>query len=342
MITVRLHAEGEILDHDLPLDRISDALAAKHSLVWADVVAPTNEDLSLLEEEFGFHALALEDASLVHERPKVDEYDRFLLIIFYAISGSEGAAAIELEQISIFAGANFVVTMHGRDLPMLDLIGHRWQANHARIGIHGAGLLVYSILDALVDGYLPVIDQVSDRIDAIEDSIFGRFESAAQQEIFQLKRDLLQMRRVLTPERDVLNRDRPLLPGHLRPPVARARLGRHLPRPPLERARQLRLDPLEPDQPGHENADGLVDHPDDDDAGGRNLRHELRAHARVELANRLPVGPGGDGGDRPLPRRRLQAQGVVLTRFWVLGTHVSPWGCTVSVPACPLGHRAAW
>jgi magnesium transporter len=205
MITVRLHAEGEILDHDLPLDRISDALAAKHSLVWADVVAPTNEDLSLLEEEFGFHALALEDASLVHERPKVDEYDRFLLIIFYAISGSEGAAAIELEQISIFAGANFVVTMHGRDLPMLDLIGHRWQANHARIGIHGAGLLVYSILDALVDGYLPVIDQVSDRIDAIEDSIFGRFESAAQQEIFQLKRDLLQMRRVLTPERDVLN-----------------------------------------------------------------------------------------------------------------------------------------
>jgi magnesium transporter len=205
MITVRLHAEGEILDHDLPLDRISDALAAKHSLVWADVVAPTNEDLSLLEEEFGFHALALEDASLVHERPKVDEYDRFLLIIFYAISGSEGAAAIELEQISIFAGANFVVTMHGRDLPMLDLIGHRWQANHARIGIHGAGLLVYSILDALVDGYLPVIDQVSDRIDTIEDTIFGRFDAAAQQEIFQLKRDLLQMRKVLTPERDVLN-----------------------------------------------------------------------------------------------------------------------------------------
>jgi magnesium transporter len=205
MITVRLHAEGEILDHDLPLDRISDALAAKHSLVWADVIAPTNEDLSLLEDEFEFHGLALEDASLVHERPKVDEYDRFLLIIFYAISGSEGAAAIELEQISIFAGANFVVTMHGGELPMLDVIGHRWQANHARIGIHGAGLLVYSILDALVDGYLPVIDQISDRIDTIEDTIFGRFDAAAQQEIFQLKRDLLQMRKVLTPERDVLN-----------------------------------------------------------------------------------------------------------------------------------------
>jgi magnesium transporter len=205
MIRVQVHAEGEILDRNLPLDRISDVLAMARTLVWVDVVAPTTEDLSLLEVEFGFHALALEDAALVHERPKVDEYEHFLLIIVYALSYRREETAIELGQISIFAGSNFVVTMHQAELPLLDAISNRWQSNHARVGSRGAGLLVYSILDALVDGYLPVIDQMSDRIDDIEATIFGHFDVAAQQEIFRLKRDLLQMRKVLTPERDVLN-----------------------------------------------------------------------------------------------------------------------------------------
>ena len=205
MIKVRVHAEGAVVDRDLPLDRISDVLAAEGTLLWVDVIAPTGDELDLIEEEFGFHNLAIEDASLIHERPKVDQYDDFLLIIFYAMSHDESASGISLQQLSIFAGANFVVTLHGAELPILDAISDRWQVNHDRIKNHAAGLLVYSILDALVDEYLPVADRISDRIDQIEESIFGRFDATAQQEIFRLKRDLINIRKVLTPERDVLN-----------------------------------------------------------------------------------------------------------------------------------------
>jgi magnesium transporter len=214
MIKVGVHAEGAVVDRDLPLDRISDVLAMEHTLVWIDVTAPTPEDIDILVTEFGFHQLALEDAALVHERPKVDEYEGFLLIIFYALLHDDDPLGISLQQVSLFTGSNYVVTLHPHELPLLDQTSDRWCANHSRINTKSAGLLVYSILDALVDAYLPVVDHVSDRIDEIEDKIFGRFDLHTQQEIFRLKRDLLQMRKVLTPERDVLNtlmrRDTPI------------------------------------------------------------------------------------------------------------------------------------
>ncbi|HEX3304535.1 MAG TPA: magnesium/cobalt transporter CorA [Thermomicrobiales bacterium] len=215
MIKVKVHAEGAVLDQDLPLDRISDTLQSDNSLLWVDVIAPNAKDIELLEQEFGFHHLALEDAALVHERPKIDLYDDFLLIIFYALTHERRETpGLRLEQLSLFAGKNFVVTLHQAELPVLDQTSDRWCASHAKIKNGAAGLLVYSILDALVDEYLPIADRISDRIDVIEDAVFGRFDANAQQEIFRIKRNLLQMRKVLTPERDVLNvlmrRDTPI------------------------------------------------------------------------------------------------------------------------------------
>lgn len=207
MISVKVHAEGEVIDQQLPLERISDVLVMDHTLLWIDVLAPTAEDLDLLEREFGFHPLALEDATLKHERPKVDQYDSFLMIVFYALAQgpARNGSAIDMHQLSIFAGSNYVVTIHEDALPVLDETSDRWCAGHSKINTRAAGLLVYSILDALVDGYLPIIDHISDRIDLIEGAIFGNFDTATQQNIFRLKRDLLQMRKVLAPQRDVLN-----------------------------------------------------------------------------------------------------------------------------------------
>jgi magnesium transporter len=205
MINVIVHAEGAVVDRELPLERISDVLQVDGALLWVDVVAPTADELTLLEEEFGFHHLAIEDAAMVHERPKVEQFDDFILIIFYAMAHDESTSGIDLQQLAIFAGSNYVVTLHEAPLSALDAVSNRWQMNIARIANHAAGLLVYSILDALVDDYLPVADSISDRIDLIEETIFGRFDADAQQEIFRLKRDLLYIRKVLTPERDVLN-----------------------------------------------------------------------------------------------------------------------------------------
>jgi magnesium transporter len=206
MITVKVQSDGAVVDKPLDLHRISDIIQDPAALIWIDVASPTPDDLDLLNEEFGFHHLALEDAIHPRQRARLDEYDTFLAIFFYAIDGTDDTEGeVSLSQLSILAGRNYVVTVHQRPLPALDETSERWRINYERIKRKTSGLLVYSILDAIVDGYLPHVDQLSDRIDALEDAIFERFDITTQQEIFRLKRELLRLRHILSPERDVLN-----------------------------------------------------------------------------------------------------------------------------------------
>lgn len=205
MITVKVHTDGTVTDCDLDLERISDVVQKPRTLTWIDVVSPTPEDLTLLREEFGFHPLALEDAANFRQRAKLDQYDSFLAIFFYAMDAADESDEVSLSQVTILAGSNYVVTVHDQPLAVLDETSDRWRLNHARIEDRSAGLLIYSILDSIVDGYLPVIDRLSDKIDELEGAIFRDFDIGTQQEIFRLKRNILKIRHVLSPERDVLN-----------------------------------------------------------------------------------------------------------------------------------------
>jgi magnesium transporter len=213
VITVNVHANGKILENDVSLSAISDVLAQKEHLLWLDVVDPTPEDLRLLSEEFSFHPLAIEDVSRRHQRPKVDQYEGTTFIVFYAMQ-STAERSLDLTELDLFVGRNYVVTVHNGDLSLLGEIRDRWCRNVEEIGNRSVGLLVYSILDAVVDGYFPCVDELSDRIEDLEESIFGQFNTGTQQAIFRLKKELLAIRRVVAPERDVLNvlirRDNPM------------------------------------------------------------------------------------------------------------------------------------
>lgn len=213
MITVNVHANGKILENDLPISSVSDVLKEKDHLLWLDVIDPTPDDLRLLAQEFSLHRLAMEDVSRRHQRPKVDQYQDFIFIVFYAMQ-STPQRPFELIEVELFAGKNYVITIHDGELALLGEIRDRWCENAEVIGDRTAGLLVYSILDALVDGYFPCIDELSDRIEDIEERVFQRFDAETQKEIFRLKKVLLAIRRVVAPERDVLNvlvrRDSPI------------------------------------------------------------------------------------------------------------------------------------
>jgi magnesium transporter len=204
VITVNVHANGKFLENELPFSRISDVLRQKDHLLWLDVVDPTPDDLRLLAQEFSFHPLAMEDVARRHQRPKIDQYKEMIFIVFYAMQpGAE--RPLDLVEVEFFVGRNYVVTVHDGELALLGDIRDRWCENVDVIGDRSAGLLVYSILDALVDGYFPCIDQLSDRIEVLEESIFQHFDTETQKKIFHLKKELLAIRRVVAPERDVLN-----------------------------------------------------------------------------------------------------------------------------------------
>jgi len=203
VISVTLQTDDAQVRQDVPLADISDIVARKSDVLWVDVGNPTPEDARVLAEEFAFHPLAIEDAIRYQQRPKVDLYDDFVFIVFYALRMDDDEVATT--QVSLFVGQNYVVTVHTGSVPELDSTRDRWCANAVRLGNRGVGLLVHAILDAIVDGYFPVIDALSDRVEDLEEQIFERGGQEAQRELFRLKKELLEIRRVIAPERDAVN-----------------------------------------------------------------------------------------------------------------------------------------
>ncbi len=206
MITVCLHREDGVLRQDVKLADLGEAAAKPNSLLWIDVEQPADDEMELLRAEFGFHPLALEDAMRQRQRSKLDSYDGFTFLVFYALLLDPAASAlVTTQQLALFVGANYVVTVHEQPIPALLHVSQRWQRNLDAIEEYNSGLLLYSILDALVDDYFPVIDEVSERIEEMEVAIFDDFDQHALERIFTLKKDLLAIRRAITPERDVMN-----------------------------------------------------------------------------------------------------------------------------------------
>jgi len=196
-------ADGRFTSTVDPAD-ISEILPQKEQFVWLDLQAPQEADIALLRDEFKFHALAIEDATRHHERPKVDSYDGYYFLVFYAISYDERRNRLSSEAINLFVGSNYLVSVHHDEISAIDETIKRWQKDAEQFG-HDAGALLYALLDTITDEYFPVIDRLADRVEGIEEQIFERFSEDALQDVFSLKRDLLSIRRIVAPERDVLN-----------------------------------------------------------------------------------------------------------------------------------------
>ena len=295
-------------------DDISELLVNPTRLIWLDLAQPTAAEFHLIQGEFGLHPLAIEDAMTRHQRPKVEQYENFYFVVFYAVetqtqpgrpipgrpalrgaghptaapappresatglappAGSENGPPptpadpphetqlhpmewaedrIVLREISMFMGVNYLITVHQEPIKELEEVVLRWERNveaitgrdlplpeeptadgpapqpvappskksgngpARRLGTeNGIGILLYSLLDTLVDNYFPVLDTIVDRMEDLEDEIFTHYTTTSIKTIFTLKKDLLALRRVLAPERDVLNvlirRDVPIFTG---------------------------------------------------------------------------------------------------------------------------------
>lgn len=212
--TVCLNANSKAFENCAAAD-ISELRQSDENIVWADVSDPTSEDFEKLAEEFGFHHLSIEDCQNAHQRPKVEEYTGYYFIVLYEAELVGPTDRLELRELNIFLGKNYLVTVHSRPIRAIEIARRLWGEWTDRAE-HGAGLLAYLLIDAIVDDYLPLLDIISERMDDLEDSIFGQFRSEVISEIFSIKKKLLYLRRSITPLRDVFNtllrREQPLFP----------------------------------------------------------------------------------------------------------------------------------
>ena len=204
MIKTFIHTGGHTRVDEIPVESISEEIRHLDHVLWVDVVDPTETDFEVLQSEFNFHPLAIEDAQRRHQRAKYDSYDGYCFIAFYCLNDDEITGSVQATQVSIFSGPGYLVTIHDHDLELLDGLRTRLQHEDLRITSKSAGFFLYLVLDEIVNGYFPVIDRLSDRIESIEERIFGKFSAAAQKDVFRLKRDLISIRRAIAPERDVM------------------------------------------------------------------------------------------------------------------------------------------
>jgi len=198
---------------------ISDLLRDENNFVWCDLAEPTQDDLQLLQSEFDLHPTAIEDAALVHERPKIESYDGYWLVVMHAATleeerlGKPEATKLVLHELAVFAGKNFVVTIRAHPVFPLDEIERRWLAKGALP--HTSTGLLYVILDTVVDGYHPVANAYDERLVKLENRVLHAKRNPSQEvlrEVLRFKRDLVRLRHAIVPMRDILA---PVLRGEL-------------------------------------------------------------------------------------------------------------------------------
>jgi magnesium transporter len=200
-----------IYDHGSPpktlndLDEISDVLARGEEFVWLDIAQPSAADLALLKQEFDIHPVAIEDATLWHERPKIEFFDRYVLLVVHAAS-LDADGAMVTHEVAIIAGAAYIITLRAFPLYPIGEIDRRRQASVTVP--HDATGLLYIILDTIVDGYFQLTERYDDRLVRLESSLFDTegFLERTEREIFQFKRALTLFRSIVAPMREILLR----------------------------------------------------------------------------------------------------------------------------------------
>jgi magnesium transporter len=154
-------------------------------------------------ETFGLHPLALEDVINVHQRPKVEPYEKYLFIVMQMLLAGE---KLDTEQLSLFLGGNFVLTF--QEQPGGDCfapIRDRIRKNHGTMRAAGPDYLAYSLLDAVVDYYFPVLERSGERLETVEQEVVTQPGRETVARIHEIKRDLLLLRRAVWPMREALN-----------------------------------------------------------------------------------------------------------------------------------------
>ena len=174
---------------DCPIDEISDYLARPGCFVWVALKDATAEELSKMQEEFGLHELAVEDARHGHQRPKIEEYGDTVFAVLHTVELSP-TDEIVVGEVDIFVGPNFVLSTRNRTLQ--GFLGVRARAEREpHLLKHGPAFVFYALIDAVVDRYFPITEALETELEAIEDQIFEPHLGRANIErLYALKRKI--------------------------------------------------------------------------------------------------------------------------------------------------------
>ncbi|MDV2478284.1 magnesium and cobalt transport protein CorA [Rhodococcus zopfii] len=173
------------------------------SMAWIGMYRPSDTQLHEAAEQFGFHELAVEDAIVAHQRPKLERYGDTLFVVLRAARYVDESERVDFGELHVFVGPTFVLTVRHSESPDLSAVRSRMEHDPELLR-RGPEAVLYAILDAVVDGYAPVVAGLQNDIDEIETEVFSG-DPKVSRRIYELSREVIEFQRAAKPLLAVLS-----------------------------------------------------------------------------------------------------------------------------------------
>jgi magnesium transporter len=188
------------------LTRVDEKTIREHlerdQFFWLDLTSPSDEEIKRLGQILNFHPLAIEDTLHFDQRPKLDEYDGYVFMVFYGADERPDYEGDFLHEVHFFVSGQYLITVHRAPLPALDVQRGKLE----RQILHSEQFVLYRVIDALTDSFFPLLARMDDEIDELEKAMVENPTESQLQRVFALKRELVTLRKVITPQRDIFAR----------------------------------------------------------------------------------------------------------------------------------------
>jgi len=198
-----VYVDGHKVASPASLDETYEVARESHGMAWIGLYRPDPEEFRSVEEEFGLHHLAVEDAVKAHQRPKLERFGSTLFTVLRPARYLEETEEVEFGEIHVFIGIDFVVTIRHAETPDLSTVRDRLERAPDLLRL-GPEAVLYAILDQVVDEYGPVLAGLENDIDEIEDELFGG-DPAVSKRIYDLSREVIEFQRATHPLIEVLD-----------------------------------------------------------------------------------------------------------------------------------------
>ena len=201
MLIIRC-SRGDRLE-EISREAATDLLSRRDANLWLHFDTPTEEELDFLKENFAIHHLTIEDIVNQNQRPKIEPFENYVYLAIHPLR-REAKWEIEPSELDLLLGRGWIVSVHYGPLPGLIDNSQLHERIPAALG-RGADFLLYTLVDLVVDSYFPIMDDVEDKIDSLEDRLLLRAHPGDMNRLLSLKRSIVHIRRAVTPQREVLN-----------------------------------------------------------------------------------------------------------------------------------------
>jgi magnesium transporter len=198
LVDAAVYRDGRRVDAPASLAEIYEQLpGAPGTMAWIGLYRPTPEQLWQAADQFGLHELAVEDAIVAHQRPKLERYGATLFVVLRSARYLDETEEVDFGEIHIFVGPEFVLTVRHSQVPDLGAVRKRLETDPDLLAM-GPEAVLYAILDAVVDEYAPVVAGLQNDIDEIETEVFGG-DPKVSRRIYELSREVVDFQRATRP-----------------------------------------------------------------------------------------------------------------------------------------------